>query len=76
MKRLLIGLIHIYQKIPGPWHQACRHVPTCSQYACEAIEKYGSIKGCFLSLKRIMRCNPWNHSAFYDPVPQRKEIQK
>ena len=45
MKKLLIGIIKTYQKIPGPWHTACRHIPTCSNYAIEAIEIYGCLKG-------------------------------
>ena len=53
MKRILIYLIKIYQKIPGPWHSYCRHIPTCSNYGIEAIEEHGSIKGTFLTIKRI-----------------------
>ena len=67
MRWVLIRLIKIYQKIPGPWHGACRHIPTCSNYAIEAIETYGPFKGCFLALKRVLRCNPWGKSG-YDPV--------
>ncbi len=70
MKKILIGLIHIYQKIPGPWHQACRHVPTCSHYAEEAITIHGIYKGSILTVKRILRCNPLGSSG-YDPVPQK-----
>lgn len=47
---------------------ACRYVPTCSEYAIEAINKYGVIKGTFLAVKRIFSCNPWGGSG-YDPVP-------
>ena len=46
----------------------CRFTPTCSQYALEAFRKYGPFKGFWLSLKRILRCNPWGGSG-YDPVP-------
>ncbi len=67
MKRLLIMLIRIYQKIPGPWHNACRHIPTCSNYAIEAIEIYGSFKGGLMAFRRILRCNPFGTSG-YDPV--------
>ncbi len=67
MKRVLIKLIEIYQKIPGPWHSMCRHIPTCSNYAKEAIETYGAIKGSTMAMKRILRCNPWGTSG-YDPV--------
>lgn len=71
MKKILIGCIKLYQKIPGPWHASCRHIPTCSNYGIEAIYKHGSIKGSFLTLKRIIRCNPWGTSG-YDPVPDKR----
>lgn len=57
MKKGLIFLIKLYQKIPGPWHNQCRHIPTCSNYAITAIERHGVIKGSYLSIKRILRCN-------------------
>ena len=47
---------------------SCRYVPTCSQYALEAIRKYGPAKGVWLALKRLLRCHPWGGSG-YDPVP-------
>lgn len=72
MRKLLIALIKLYQKIPGPWHNACRFYPTCSNYAIEAIELHGAFKGSFLALKRILRCNPFGKSG-YDPVPLPKE---
>lgn len=68
MKMILIGLIKIYQLIPGPWHNYCHHIPTCSNYAIEALTEHGVIKGCYLTFKRILRCNPWG-SYGYDPVP-------
>lgn len=68
MKRLLIKIIHLYQKIPGDFHNKCRFIPTCSNYAIEAIERYGSVKGSYLAIKRILRCNPWGGFGF-DPVP-------
>lgn len=71
MKNIMIYLIRIYQKIPGPWHNCCRHIPTCSNYAIEAIQSYGVIKGGFLSVKRILKCNPWGSSG-YDPVPKKE----
>ena len=67
MKIVLIKLIKIYQKIPGPWHNGCRHIPTCSNYALEAIETYGAFKGSKMAIRRILRCNPWGTSG-YDPV--------
>ena len=71
MKVIAIKLIRLYQKIPGPWHNACRHIPTCSNYAIDAISEYGFFKGSFMTFKRILRCNPWNKGG-YDPV-RRKE---
>lgn len=68
MKYLSIKLIRLYQRIPGPHHSLCRYYPTCSEYACIAIERYGFIKGWFLAIKRILRCAPWG-SYGYDPVP-------
>lgn len=71
MKRILILGIKCYQKIPGNFHNYCRHIPTCSNYAIEAITKYGSIRGSFLAIKRILKCNPFG-SYGYDPVPQER----
>ena len=71
MKKIIIRFIKIYQHVPGPWHNSCRHIPTCSNYAIAAIEKYGSMKGIYLSIKRILRCNPLGTSG-YDPVPDKK----
>ena len=72
MKRILIWLIKLYQKIPGPWHNSCRHIPTCSNYSIEAINEYGSIKGTYMSIKRILRCNPWGTYG-YDPVIKKEQ---
>ena len=67
MKRILIFLIKCYQSIPGNFHNYCRHIPTCSNYAIVAIDDYGSIKGSFLAIRRILKCNPFG-SFGYDPV--------
>jgi len=70
MKKLLLKLIHFYQRKISPYRSACcRFTPTCSAYALEAIEKYGALKGSFLSLKRLLRCNPFYKGDPYDPVP-------
>lgn len=68
MKKILIFLIRCYQKIPGNFHNYCRHIPTCSNYAIEAINEYGSIKGIFMAIIRILKCNPFG-SYGYDPLP-------
>lgn len=70
MKKILIKLIHLYQKIPGSFHLKCRFTPTCSNYAIEAIERFGVIKGLYLSVKRILKCNPLGPSG-YDPLPKK-----
>lgn len=75
MKKVLIKLIKIYQKIPGSWHYSCRHIPTCSDYAIEAIEVYGCFKGGIMAFKRILKCNPWGSSG-YDPVIRRDKNEK
>ena len=69
MKRILIGLIGLYQYLISPLKQpTCRFTPTCSQYAREVIIKYGPLRGMWLSIKRILRCNPCNPGG-YDPAP-------
>ena len=71
MKRILIALVKFYQKYISPLTPpTCRYVPTCSQYALEALEKYGALKGGWLAIKRICRCHPFHKGHdFYDPVP-------
>ena len=51
----------------------CRFQPTCSNYAIEAINEYGNIKGSYLTIKRILRCNPFNKNYGYDPVPKKEK---
>jgi putative membrane protein insertion efficiency factor len=69
MKQIAILLILFYQKCISPlFPPHCRFYPTCSQYALEAVEKYGFIKGSFLAVKRILKCHPY-HKGGYDPVP-------
>ena len=72
MKKLLIKLVRLYQKYISPLRPACcRYIPTCSQYAIEALEKYGALKGSWLALKRFSRCHPFHlgEHDFFDPVP-------
>ena len=68
-KRLLLWLIQFYRVAISPMHRpCCRYIPTCSQYAQQAIQEYGAIKGGYLALRRILRCNPFSKGG-YDPVP-------
>jgi uncharacterized protein len=73
LKNILTGflmlLVKFYQYVISPLIPAsCRYTPTCSEYSMQALKKYGPFKGLWLSLKRILRCNPWGGSG-YDPVP-------
>ncbi|MFM9944990.1 MAG: membrane protein insertion efficiency factor YidD [Bacteroidia bacterium] len=64
-----LWLIWFYQKAISPWlPSSCRYTPTCSQYAKEALLKYGIFKGSWLAAKRIISCNPWGGHG-HDPVP-------
>lgn len=68
MKKLLILIIKFYKKyISSLKKPCCIYYPTCSQYALDAVEKYGVLKGGFMSIKRILRCHPF-HQGGYDPV--------
>lgn len=72
MKNLLLWLIRAYRKYISPARPpCCRFVPTCSAYALEAVEKYGFFKGGWLSLRRVLKCQPFHKQACieYDPVP-------
>lgn len=69
MKRILLSMIGFYQRHISPHTpKSCRFVPTCSQYAQEAIQKYGALKGSWLAFKRLLRCNPFYKGDLYDPV--------
>ena len=72
MKAVLLWMIRSYRRFLSPLRPpCCRFIPTCSAYALEAVEKYGALKGGFLALRRILRCNPFHRqkSIEYDPVP-------
>lgn len=72
MKQLFLALIRFYRSCISPTKPpCCRFRPTCSEYAMQAIEKYGAWKGGLLALRRILRCNPFRRqtSIEYDPVP-------
>lgn len=69
LSAIMIGLIKLYQMTLSPLiGRACRYTPTCSNYGIEAIRKHGPFKGGWLTLKRVISCNPWGGSG-YDPVP-------
>ena len=73
MKRLLIRLVRFYQKGISPLKPPyCKYIPTCSQYAVEALERFGALKGTALAVWRILRCNPFSRGG-YDPVPEKKK---
>ena len=67
MKKLILFLISIYQKISKHTPAVCRFYPTCSEYTKQAIIKYGSVQGSFLGIKRILKCNPFSKGG-YDPL--------
>ncbi|MGM0365513.1 MAG: membrane protein insertion efficiency factor YidD [Actinomycetota bacterium] len=68
MKKILIFLIKLYKKFISPiLPNSCRFMPTCSEYAVDAVNKYGVLKGSIKSIYRILRCNPFNKGG-YDPV--------
>ena len=77
MKKFVLKLIEFYQRylsIDRVWakklfltDKVCRYTPTCSEYTYQAVEKYGTVRGLFLGLKRVLRCHPWSVGG-YDPV--------
>jgi putative membrane protein insertion efficiency factor len=79
MKTLLIALVRFYQIAIGPTvrsfnggHGHCRHQPTCSNYALQALRTHGGWRGGWLALRRVLRCHPWGTWG-YDPVPPKKD---
>ncbi len=69
MSKLLLIPIRFYQRWISPWlPPSCRFYPSCSEYACQAIEKYGALRGGWLSVRRVARCHPF-HPGGFDPVP-------
>lgn len=71
MKKLLIGLVNLYQRTPLHSHYRCRFVPTCSEYMKISIDRFGVFKGVYLGIKRILRCHPFGRSGI-DMVPKKE----
>jgi len=68
---ILIGAVRVYQWTLSPILPArCRYLPSCSHYACEALQRHGALRGGWLAVARIARCHPWGGDG-YDPVPER-----
>jgi len=81
MNRLIIGGLKLYKKFISPvfvilFGNACRFTPTCSEYTIEALEKFGTVKGLVMGIKRVGKCHPWGGQG-YNPVPElNKQISK
>lgn len=72
MKHVLLALIRFYQRAISPWRPpCCKYIPTCSNYAVQAITRFGALKGGAMALWRLLRCNPFSRGG-YDPVPEKK----
>ena len=70
--RGLVYLIQVYRHMVSPLRPAtCRFIPTCSQYAVDALTEYGLIRGSWLALVRLLKCGPW-HRGGWDPIPERR----
>lgn len=69
--RLLHHLIRLYQRVTDGRPSPCRFVPTCSNYALDALERHGAVRGSALTLRRLSRCHPWGGHG-WDPVPEGK----
>ena len=70
VKRVFLFLIDVYRRYISPLKSpCCRYIPTCSEYAMIAIERYGAMRGGWLALKRFLRCHPFHKGDYFDPVP-------
>jgi uncharacterized protein len=73
LKRIFISIIRFYQVLISPIKPpSCRFYPTCSHYGLEAVNRFGALKGGWLTVKRILKCHPF-HPGGIDPVPEKKE---
>jgi len=67
---LMLGFVYLYKYLISPLlPKSCKFTPTCSTYAVKAIKEFGVFRGFFMSIRRIIRCNPWNKDKSFDPVP-------
>lgn len=74
-RKIFLSIIKFYQKVISPYSfGCCRFIPTCSEYAYEAIEKFGCLKGIIIAVKRLLKCNMFNNEYGYDPVPEKFDI--
>ncbi|MEH7114004.1 membrane protein insertion efficiency factor YidD [Neobacillus niacini] len=74
LKKIFISIIRFYQVVISPIKPpTCRFYPTCSHYGLEAVQRFGALKGGWLTLKRILKCHPF-HPGGLDPVPEKKEL--
>ena len=69
--RAMLRFVHGYQQVFAYRSSPCRYLPTCSNYALDAIERHGAARGGLMALRRVTRCHPWSASG-WDPVPERK----
>jgi len=76
MKRLVVGAIRVYQRAISPaLPRRCKYHPTCSEYAVQAVQSYGILRGTVLAAWRLLRCNPFSHGG-YDPVSAQRLFRK
>ena len=71
MNKIMIKIIKWYQKIPGDFHNHCKYIPSCSNYAIVAYQRFNFFKATYLMIKRILKCNPFSKGGI-DLVPERK----
>ncbi|ASK36543.1 membrane protein insertion efficiency factor YidD [Alcanivorax sp. N3-2A] len=76
MKTVLLSGLRFYQAVLSPWvGNQCRFYPTCSEYARQAVETHGSLRGSALAVQRLCKCHPW-HAGGFDPVPPRPDADE